>query len=77
MRIAGNKIASASGRNDLSLRRRAYIHQGEYSYRGVIPEDAGTHPISHFRDQAAARTTGGRRMGGNKPARSGAGGPSV
>ena len=29
MRIAGNKIASASGRNNLSLRRRAYIHQGE------------------------------------------------
>ena len=77
MRIAGNKMASASARKGFSSRHRAYIHQGKDSYCGVIPEDAGPHPISHFGDQTAARTTGGQRMGGNKPARSGAGGLSA
>jgi len=73
MKIAGNKTASASARQGFSSRQRAYIHQGKYSYCGVISEGAGPHTISHFGDQATARTTGGRRMGGKKPARSGTG----
>ena len=74
MKIAGNKTASASARQGFSSRGSVpTIRQGKYSYCGVIPEGAGPHTISHFGDQATARTTGGRRMGGKKPARSGTG----
>jgi len=41
MRIAGNKMASASARKGFSSRQRAYIHQGKYSYCGVIPDKQG------------------------------------